>query len=136
MKGVLTPRVFLLILMVDVLNTLAELSFKLGAMAPGIHPITVANLSRFALGLLSSAGIWLGTLGYLVMVFLWITVLSKIDLSVAIPLQSTDYLLVPLASLWVLHERISALRWVGIVLIIVGVYLVSRSAAATRTPRA
>ncbi len=136
MKGVLTPRVFLLIMVGDVLNTLAELSFKFGAMAPGIHPITVTNLLQFVMGLFSSTGIWLGILCYLVMLFLWITILSKIDLSVAAPMQSTDYLLVPLASLCVLHERISPLRWVGVVLIIGGVYLVSRSTALTRAPHA
>ncbi len=134
MKGVLTPRVFLLIIMGDTLNTLAELSFKLGAMAPGIHPITAANMLPFVVGLLSSAGIWVGILCYLAMLFLWIVVLSKVDLSVAAPLQSTDYLLVPLGSLWVLHEHLSWLRWVGIVFIISGVYLVSRSSASVRVP--
>ncbi len=127
-KGSVTIPIFLLILAVDVLNVLAELAFKYGAMAPGLHTITVSNFATFIRGLSVSGGIWLGVACYLVMFFCWMTVLSKVELSVAFPFHSLDYLLVPLFSMLVLHERVAGLRWLGIALIIGGVGFVSQSA--------
>ena len=134
-RGTVTVTALSLISMVGILNTIAELSFKHGAMAPGIHNVTFANLSSFLRGLSLSAGIWIGVFCYLVMFFLWITVLAKVDLSVAFPLQSIDYLLVPLFSIALLHERVVFLRWLGTVFIIGGVVLVSKSATPERHPR-
>ena len=133
-KGRVTRTALCLVIMVGLLNTIAELSFKSGAMAPGIGSVTLANLSAFIRGLSLSAGIWVGVSCYLVMFFLWIMVLAKVDLSVAFPLQSIDYLLVPLFSIALLHERVAFLRWFGTMLIMCGVVLVSQSATPKRHP--
>jgi undecaprenyl phosphate-alpha-L-ara4N flippase subunit ArnE len=58
---------------------------------------------------------------------IWSTILSKIDLSVAVPIASFSYILVPLVSIIFLHEKISALRWLGIFFILAGVIFVSLS---------
>ncbi len=128
-RGRLTIPLFVLILMADALNALAELLFKQGAMAPGIHEITFANFPAFASRLVSGTGLWVGVVCYIVMFFLWMPVLSQVDLSLAFPVQSIDYLLVPLISMAVLHERVTALRWLGVLFIMLGVCLVSQSAA-------
>jgi drug/metabolite transporter (DMT)-like permease len=58
---------------------------------------------------------------------IWSTILSKIDLSVAVPIASFSYILVPIVSIVFLHEQISLFRWLGILLILTGVVFVSLS---------
>lgn len=57
----------------------------------------------------------------------WMMVLSRVELSVAYPLLSLGYVFVLLAS-WVLFkEPVSAVRWSGVLVIMLGVTLISRS---------
>ncbi len=130
--GKLRGVIFLLIIAVGILNALAELSFKKGTAATHIHPVTLSNLPGFVLGMLSSAGLWTGILCYFVMFLLWITVLSRIDLSVAFLILSVDYLLVPFFSILFLKEGVPFLRWVGIAFVVAGICLASGSAASDR----
>lgn len=69
----------------------------------------------------------LGTVLQAVYFGLWLAVLSWEDLSVALPLQALNYILVAFLSKWYLGEEVTSLRWAGICLIIVGVGLVTRS---------
>jgi drug/metabolite transporter (DMT)-like permease len=59
--------------------------------------------------------------------FLWLAVLSWEDLSVALPMQALNYVLVAFLSQYFLGETVSPLRWAGIVLICVGVTIVTKS---------
>ena len=58
---------------------------------------------------------------------MWITALSKADLSVVYPVGSTNYIIVMILSLVFLHEQISPLRWVGVGFIIAGIYFIFQS---------
>jgi drug/metabolite transporter (DMT)-like permease len=72
------------------------------------------------------------TLGVLLLI-LWLasrmTLLSWADLSYVLPVTSIGYVLVAVAGRVLLHEQISAKRWMGIVLIMAGVALVSGGTA-------
>lgn len=59
--------------------------------------------------------------------FLWLAVLSWEDLSVALPMQALNYVLVAFLSQYFLGETVSPLRWAGIVLICIGVTIVTKS---------
>jgi undecaprenyl phosphate-alpha-L-ara4N flippase subunit ArnE len=67
------------------------------------------------------------------MFIIWSTILSKIDLSVAVPIASFSYILVALVSILFLHETITLLRWMGIFLILTGVIFVSVSSRVKET---
>ncbi|MDD4954808.1 MAG: EamA family transporter, partial [Candidatus Omnitrophica bacterium] len=58
---------------------------------------------------------------------IWSTILSKIDLSVAVPVASFSYILVPLTSIVFLHEKINGVRWLGIIFILMGIIFTSLS---------
>ncbi len=58
---------------------------------------------------------------------LWLAVLSWEDLSVALPMQALNYVIVAFLSQWYLGESVSLLRWTGIVIICIGVGLVTKS---------
>jgi multidrug transporter EmrE-like cation transporter len=49
------------------------------------------------------------------------------EISYAYPFMALSYALVALFSMWIFHDHLSVLRWVGIVVICLGVFLVSRS---------
>jgi len=57
----------------------------------------------------------------------WLVVLSKTSLSFAYPFVSLTYVLILLFDRVVLNQSVSALRWGGVVLIIGGILLISRT---------
>jgi drug/metabolite transporter (DMT)-like permease len=71
-----------------------------------------------------------GTAMLAVFFFLWLAVLSWEDLSVALPMQALNYILVAFLSQYFLHEVVSPLRWAGTVLVAVGVIMITKSGAA------
>ncbi|MFA4980988.1 MAG: EamA family transporter [Candidatus Omnitrophota bacterium] len=125
--GKVTLKVFLLIVMTDINESIAQLFLKKGLVNTGVTSVTFQNMAEFFLKVFSSPLVWLGILVFLVNLLLWLTVLSRVDLSVASPVGSTSYIFVPILAVCFLHETINPLRWAGIVLIIAGIHFVSRS---------
>ena len=123
----LTWKVFLMIVATDFADSVGQLFMKKGLVHVGIHSVTLQNLQEFLGKTGLSPLVWLGVLCYVLTFFLWIAVLSRVDLSVAAPVGSTGYLFVPLLSVVFLGESVGLLRWAGIVSIIVGIRLVSQS---------
>jgi drug/metabolite transporter (DMT)-like permease len=57
----------------------------------------------------------------------WLLALSKTELSYAYPILSLGYVVVTVLSFMYLGETISPLRWIGLAVIVGGVYLLSKS---------
>jgi drug/metabolite transporter (DMT)-like permease len=60
-----------------------------------------------------------------------LALLSRADLSFVLPVTGTAYIPIALAAHFLLHDRISAMRWAGIVVISVGAVLVGETPART-----
>ncbi len=58
----------------------------------------------------------------------WLVALSKLDVSVAYPMVSIGYILSMVAGYYLLGESITPIKLVGVMLIIVGVFCLSRAA--------
>ena len=56
------------------------------------------------------------------------------DASVVIPIMGLCYVGTAILGKWMLGEPVNAMRWFGILLIIVGVFFVARSAAQAKVP--
>jgi drug/metabolite transporter (DMT)-like permease len=69
----------------------------------------------------------LGSLSYAISIFFWLYALTRVDLSFAYPFLALSYVLIILASWLFLDESIPATRWIGILVICLGVFLVSRA---------
>jgi drug/metabolite transporter (DMT)-like permease len=69
----------------------------------------------------------LGSLVYAIGTFLWLAVLSKIELSYAYPMVSMNFVIVALLSKIFFKEHVSKTRWVSIIMIVFGVGLLSMS---------
>ena len=76
---------------------------------------------------LTSPKLVLGTSMLAVFFFLWLAVLSWEDLSVALPMQALNYVLVAFLSQYFLNEVVTPLRWAGTVLVCIGVILITKS---------
>ena len=57
----------------------------------------------------------------------FLVALSRDDLSYVFPLTATSDILTTLAARYLLHERVTRLRWTGVVLVTTGIALISAS---------
>jgi len=127
-KKKLTLKILLFLIFSDILETLTQLFFKKSALTQSqFFPAKITDILIFLKAVSASWFLWLGFLTVVLTFVIWSTILSKIDLSVAIPIASFSYILVPLISIIFLHEKISLIRWVGILFILAGVIFVSLS---------
>ena len=126
-KGHLTLKVFALIILNDILDSVAQLCMKKGLAQTGINAVTFHNIVEFGLRSLSSWLVWAGISIYLVSFVLWLVIIYRIDLSIALLLGSAAYVLVPVMSIIFLNEHVSPVRWFGIAFVILGIYFISRS---------
>lgn len=58
--------------------------------------------------------------------FLYLTLLSRADVSQVLPMTAMDYVVVTLLAQVVLAEVVTPGRWLGVALIVLGVFMVSR----------
>lgn len=123
----LTLKIFLLIVLNDVGDTIAQLLMKKGLVRIGIDNINFGNIAEFSARNMASPLVWLGIFVFVLNFFVWIVILSRVDLSIAMPVGSTSYIFVPIAAMIFLHEHVSVLRWAGIILIAMGIHFVSQS---------
>lgn len=110
------------------LNALAQLLLKAGTNAVGHFDFSLSNAAPVALKLALEPHILGGVACYVLSLVVWIMGLSRVPVSIAYPLLSIGYVLNALAAWYLLGESLSAQRMAGIGLIIVGVFLVARSA--------
>ncbi len=111
-----------------VFDTLGNILFK-----KGMNNFTALTLNgwqghwqifRYAM---SSKVIILGAIAMILEAIFWLAFLSITPLNIAAPLSSANNIFILLASAWFLQERVSTIRWVGVGLIITGMFLVSGS---------
>src|SRR4051794_8749727 len=73
--------------------------------------------------------VWLGIVLIILSFITWLYVLRHMSLSVAFPASQIVHIMVPLASWLVLGEKISGVRWSGIVLVVLGLFFVAKPVA-------
>lgn len=77
--------------------------------------------------LITNPYIFLGFLSYVLPMFIWIYMLSKFPVSYVQPILAITYVITPILALLLLKEPVPLLRWIGIFIIIIGVFIISRS---------
>ena len=118
----ITLKILSLLIFSDMLETITHLFFKKSTfLDSGFTVNNLLDVFIFLRMVFFSPFLWCGLLSVLLTFIIWSTIISKIDLSVAVPLASFSYILVPTVSIILLHEKISLLRWSGIIFIIMGV---------------
>ncbi len=126
-KNGVTWKVYSLILLTDAMSSAAQLFMKKGVTAADTNILNPASVVHFLTVNIASPLMWLGIIIFTATFFIWIIVLTRVDLSVASPMASNDYVMIPILAMVFLKEIVSPLRWFGIFCIIAGIYCVSRS---------
>jgi drug/metabolite transporter (DMT)-like permease len=107
-----------------VMGLLAFVSIALGAVGQIFLKIAATKSSGklvdFYLGLLKSPFVYLGAFSYGVSFLLWMFLLKRFDISFLRPLMSFGYIITSLLAFFLLHEKITAMRWIGTILIVAG----------------
>jgi drug/metabolite transporter (DMT)-like permease len=104
-----------------------QILVKQGLNLKGGFQLSIASFWPEFTKLVTSGYIWLGAFVTMSSGLLWMDVLSKRDLSFVYPLISLTYVVSLAASALIFREHVSPFRWLGAVVICLGVYMVSRS---------
>jgi multidrug transporter EmrE-like cation transporter len=120
---------FSLILTGVLLNAAAQLLLKAGVTRVGEFQFSIDNAIPMGFKLLTQWPIIGGLACYGISVVVWIMALSRVPVSVAYPMLSIGYIVNAFAAYWLFGESLNAQKLIGIGVIVVGVYLVARSAA-------
>jgi multidrug transporter EmrE-like cation transporter len=118
---------FALLVTAVLLNAGAQLLLKAGVLPLGVLSVGWDNLVPTTVRVLMQWPIVAGLACYVVSVGVWIVGLSRVDVSLAYPMLSLGYVVNALAAWWLFGEALGPTRWFGIMLILAGVFVVSRS---------
>lgn len=110
---------FTLIIFDAFLLAMGQIMWKVGLNKVG--KFSFENIISTSLGVYIAMGICL----YFFATLIWLHVLSKTELSLAYPLQSVAYIFAMFAAFFLLDESIKISGWIGVFLIITGVYFIS-----------
>jgi drug/metabolite transporter (DMT)-like permease len=83
----------------------------------------------YAPSILFSLWIWLGIVAVIGSLLSWLYALKSVPLIIAFNLAATNHILVAIASWLFLGEAISLRRWLGILVVAIGVFYIARPVA-------
>jgi drug/metabolite transporter (DMT)-like permease len=124
-------KTLVMVLAMVVCANAGDLMLKRGMTQNGAVQLTGAGVAH-AFGLTVTNGtIWIGIFFLAGLMVSYMTVLSWADYSYVMPAGAFGYALLTLMAVLFLHESVSPRRWVGVVLICVGVLLVGQTKPRT-----
>ena len=71
--------------------------------------------------------LWVGLALFGISALFWLVVLSRVPLSVAYPFVGISYILIVLFARLFLHEQVPTLRWIGVIVVAIGIAIVGLS---------
>jgi drug/metabolite transporter (DMT)-like permease len=130
-------KTFLMILVMVLAGPIGNVFLSMGMKA--VSPLRLwppSELLHTGLRTFATPPIWLGIFSLITFFVAYMLVLSWADYSFVQPASSVAYGVVALLGYLVLGENVSPLRWAGIAIICLGVFVVSRTGPQTaRTGR-
>ena len=114
-------RLLALALVQSALLALGQVTLKVSLQQLGTFSWSCAFFSR------AFTCVWFALCGlcFALSSVLWMYIVKHFPLSQAYPLISLSYVMGMLAAVFIFHEAVPLIRWVGVALIMVGVVLVS-----------
>lgn len=127
----MTPRKYLVLLAIVVFASCGDTSLSYGMKRVGA--ISAARWTELIAAVFNP---WVAFGIVLLLGFLaaYLSALSWSDLTYVLPATSFGYVLLALLSIFVLHEKVTLARWIGILLVSSGVAIVTRGPSATPRP--
>ena len=110
------------------LNAAAQLALKQGMRQVGHFDFVAQNIIHVFFAVATNIYIWAGLFCYVISVAVWLLVLSRVEVSYAYPFLSVGYIVTACAGWFFFQENLSVTRLMGIAVICLGVWLITRSA--------
>ena len=115
------------IIIAIVLGVVGQLLFKEGTSSLNVSISGTAGPLMLIWRMITNFPVFIGLVCYGVSTIFWVLVLKEKELSLVYPMLASSYILVLLFAWLVRHEAVSPVRWVGVLVISLGVVLISRS---------
>lgn len=116
---------YLLLVVSVLMAVLGQLLMKRGMLEFGRFPIK--ELFQNVIPMFLNPWVFTGLAVFGISSVFWLAVLSRLPLSLAYPMVSLAYVVVTFASIILFKEHVSIIRWIGVMVICGGVFLISRS---------
>lgn len=121
-------KTFIMILIMIIAGPLGNVLLGKGMKNVGSMTIvSISDLAHLVARVFTTSAVWLGVASLLTFFVANILVLSWADYSFVQPASSMAYGVVALLSIFLLGESVSPLRWAGIAIICLGVFIVGRT---------
>jgi uncharacterized membrane protein len=124
-------KTLVMVLAMVVCANTGDLLLKRGMTDIGVVEFSGSGLAHFFRLTVANPIIWLGILFLLGFMICYMTVLSWADYSYVMPAGAFGYALLTFLAVIFLHENVSPRRWVGVILICIGVMLVGQTKPRT-----
>jgi drug/metabolite transporter (DMT)-like permease len=129
-------KTLVMVLSMVVCANVGDLMLKRGMSQIGAVQLSLAGLSHAFRLTVENGTIWIGILFLSGFMLSYMTVLSWADYSYVMPAGAFGYALLTFLAVFFLHESVSSRRWIGVVLICIGVLLVGQTKPRTTTATA
>jgi len=116
---------YLILAISILLATAGQIFMKKGMVGFGTFPIS--QLLVKIIPMFTNPFVFIGVICFGASAVFWLVVLSRLPLSLVYPMVSVAYILVAFASIIFFKEQVTLIRWAGILIIVFGVILISRS---------
>jgi drug/metabolite transporter (DMT)-like permease len=126
----------LLILIIGLIfESAGVVSLKIGITQIGdMKKVSVVEIVRIVKTGATNVNVLLGVFCEAVFFASLLILMAKSDISFLWPLTGLSFVFATFAAIWFLHERVSPVRWVGVVCIMIGAALISYSEHAKPKP--
>ncbi len=120
--------ILFLIIFISICDTISQLILEsaINSVGFGIGG-RISKILRFFLRLAMIPWVWLALFFSILSLCLWLFVLSRAELNFAFSIDSMHYIFIALGSSVILKEKVGFQRWLGTILIVAGIILVSIS---------
>ena len=116
---------FMLVVITTICLTANQVFLKiwLGKYATQILPIIFNKL-----GLLFRYDLMISVIAFVAAISIWLYLLQRVDFGLLYPMVSLSYVFGLLAAEFVFSETVPTTRWIGVLVILLGVFLITREA--------
>jgi drug/metabolite transporter (DMT)-like permease len=125
-------KTYVFLALMVLFNSVGDTMLSRGMKKVGeVHYTSLAGLGHTLVAVLRTPSIWIGIGSLLSFFVCYMLLLSWADFSFVMPATAANFAVVPVFGAFLLHERVSFTRWIGVAIICLGVLLVSRTPVST-----
>jgi len=123
----MTIKIFICIITSVFLSALAQITLKLGMTKYKLVAVDAETIIQKIWLIITNFYVWGGLSLYVLGMVVWLAVLIHIDVSKAYPFVGVGFIFTMILAYFILGEQISLIRLIGVIQVIIGVFLISRT---------